>query len=162
MGLDSYYFAVKTVKGVEKRICLRNPTPGHNNTWRKYQPLHDFMESIWISKGRPGAAPAPSAPNRDVKVIHEADSATIIVPMQSDTPLFNQVAFPLPAAVLEIWFRIHDPDFDTPNSVDYPNATDEDGKLSHAEYYRNWNQQILKLAYAMEKKGFVMEYNSWW
>lgn len=160
MGLDSYYFGIITLNGVKRKIALQNPTPEHMNTWRKYDSLHDWVESLWIAAGCPGAV--SSSGDTDPKVVAYGDSYTIIIPTASSEPVFNQTPFPLPASTLEAWFRSQDADFDTPNSVDYKNITDDDSELTDAQFYRNWNKQILQMAASMEKKGFTLYYDSWW
>jgi hypothetical protein len=110
-----------------------NSTP--TNTWRKYYELHNYMESIWMSRKaeRYVAEGKTEEFNQEPLMLSEHD-------------LNN----------LEACFKSQDDDFDNEEIVD------DDDDVPNKVYYRQANKQILKIARAFKAKGFEIEYNSWW
>lgn len=158
MGLDCFLSAVHPTGP-----CFRfkNPTPGHANTWRKYHTLHDYVDSLWTAAGRPGAEVRDASDKTDVKKNSDG-SYTIFMDPGNDGTAFNTIKFQVTSAQLETFFRREDPAFDTPNNVDYANLTDDDNELSEAEFYRNWNRSVLKIAKGFEERGWSLVYFSWY
>jgi hypothetical protein len=156
MGLDSYLYA-KLSNG--KAILIRSPLADGSNTWRRYSALHNHLESLWIAAGRPGARPAMPASKPTVEMTESG--ATIYVGRATDGTEFNQVEFKVTSEMLLSFFTANDSGFGVPNSVDYSNPDDYED-LSNAEFYRNWNIEVLKLARGYETKGLQLYYNSSW
>jgi hypothetical protein len=116
----------------DEPVLLQNPIPGHSNTWRKYWDLHEYMEKLWRKTCKP-----------------------------AEDEEFNTVEFEISSKQLEKFFRENDPDFDCENDVCYEVLTKHDEDISDAEFWRNWNRQLLDEAKQFEADGYTLYYYSW-
>ena len=154
MGLDQYIYAINK-EG--KKILFKNPIPlPKGKVVTVHMDVNDPNDKPTFTESEP-------QPNtyRKYSSLHEYLEG-IYKGVNGDDADFNCEPMPILPLMLEVFFRTNDPDFDTPNEIDYTNLKEEDEAKSEAYFFRNWNRNLLRLVNAYGKKGYQIIYYAWY